>query len=940
MLLVCVLSMLDFSETSAQGLSLSFNLTMTDTLANMIADSKKYDIVSLTLVGVVNEENVVYIKDLIKNGHLKNMDISGATHVCANYQFSEYVQFHPKYHHEDKYGTNWEDALNYLYEKGWRNFDWDGWEYNPSFPYDVYVTDTYKDNWIIRDMMIGFEAYHSGGWNRYVRFSKTVYVPYSVETPNLCFQDYSFSKFVIPNNLKSLGGSDCRFRVKSCDEYVLGDQVNEIGENAFRNSHIGTLTLNSTIESINTNAFENATGNVLADPRILEQPNYIGEGAFRNSKLLESTIGGAALRASIIGMSAFQNASVPISISMPNIEYLGDGAFMGSSINKIEIGDKLNYIGDYTFANCYDLQTFCGGVNIMSIGNGAFSGCKQLKAFTPSNALISIGQEAFANNIALSSFSVPDATTYIYYNAFANSGLRQLQLGNYCDYRHDIILGCNNLENISVSSSNQRLKSEDGVLLSKNGTKLLVYPCAKEGAVYDIDNKVEEVGDSAFYGVNKLSSLTISESVNKIGKDAFANSSIIEVKALPTITPKVTANTSGLNQSLVRLFVHEKDYSTYYIANYWGDFKNIFVLEHVVPPGNIIHVENAGTLPEYIGFGDQYNYNSSLQLAGYLNGDDIRYLREMSGRDVHGNPTSGILTDLDFSQASIVKGGGKYYNTIGTNDNVIGESMFEGCNLTSLAISETVTKIGGNALYGCSLTTFRVPAAIQEVNPNSFFGMNTLEKIIVDSDNSSYQSIDGVLFTKDGKTLLLYPYAKPGKQYSIPTTVTYIGKQAFGGSTLKAVIANEGLTNIGDYAFDNLWSLEDISLPSTLGLIGVCAFLNCSHLMSVSCKAYYPPYLYSNGYNYDNFSDETYENAVLYVPQENDGYYYYNGWERFKKIIESDNWIVTGIQNINSTNKGNVREWYDLHGRLMNNPKHGVNIIRKEDGTTLKVFVK
>ena len=161
---------------------------------------------------------------------------------------------------------------------------------------------------------------------------------------------------------------------------------------------------------------------------------------------------------------------------------------------------------------------------------------------------------------------------------------------------------------------------------------------------------------------------------------------------MPSTTPKVTDNISGLDQSLVRLFVHEKDYSTYYIANYWGDFKNIFVLEKTVSPDNLINVEVAGTLPNYIGFGNQFKYNS-LRLSGKLNGDDIRYLREMAGRDVNGKETAGVLTNLDFSLASIVKGGDCYYKKneyssgkLTTADNEIGDSMFEGCNFTNLAL--------------------------------------------------------------------------------------------------------------------------------------------------------------------------------------------------------------------------------------------------------------
>ena len=275
----------------------------------------------------------------------------------------------------------------------------------------------------------------------------------------------------------------------------------------------------------------------------------------------------------------------------------------------------------------------------------------------------------------------------------------------------------------------------------------------------------------------------------------------------------------------------------------------------------------------------------------------------MAGRDVWGNKTVGMLKDLGFSQASIVKGGSSYYikneyssGKLTTSDNIVGESMFEGCNFTNLAISEFATKVGDKALYGCLLESFKLPAATKELIPNSFFGMTTLNEFIVDSDNPNFASINGVLFTKDGKSLLLYPYAKQGERYSTPETTTSIGAQAFGGSNLKAVVTNEGLKEIGTMAFNNLGSLEGISLPSTLEIIGHRAFWGCNNLLDISCKAYYPPTLKCDYYNYygqpyNNFSDKTYENAVLLVPEKNGGYKSRSGWKLFNNVIESDDWI-------------------------------------------------
>jgi hypothetical protein len=114
--------------------------------------------------------------------------------------------------------------------------------------------------------------------------------------------------------------------------------------------------------------------------------------------------------------------------------------------------------------------------------------------------------------------------------------------------------------------------------------------------------------------------------------------------------------------------------------------------------------------------------------------------------------------------------------------------------------------------------------------------------------------------------------------------------------------------------------------------------------MDISCKAYYPPTLEYDPYSYfrqpyNNFSDKTYENAVLLVPQKNGGYKSRSGWKLFNNVIESDDWI-TKIQTINGTDNTEIVRRYDLNGRLMTNSYHGVNIIKMSDGTVKKVVVK
>ena len=851
-----------------------------------------------------------------------------------------------------KYNQGWynldtgEEVYSYLKRNGFDRLPgcchYGHYGANSSYGIRITITKQYTEN----NLSVTLKADYSCDYGDGISGSEIITNTYSLELPLITFQNNSFSKFVLPSNITSIGGIDCRFRVKECDEYVLGSQLNTIGENAFMGSHIGLLTFNSTINEIKGGAFENATGDNFTNPQFVERANYIGEGAFRNSNLFGNVEGELTLQANKIDQCAFQNAVMPKTVSLLNVEEMGESVFSNTSIEKIVIGDKLKDISNGTFANCSDLHTFNGGSQICSIGDMAFWGCKKLITFNLSTKLISIGKEAFCNT-ALVKFTVPNTTKTIGYKAFANSTLKELNLGMFANYRQDIIYGCDSLEMFSVSDNNDNLKTESGVLFSKNGSKIISYPCAKKDAIYELGNSVTQISDSAFYAVKKLRSLVIPESVEKIGKNAFANSGICEIKLLPSTTPKVTDNISGLDQSLARLFVHEKDYSTYYIANYWGDFKNIYVLEKAVAADNIINVEKAGTLPEYIGFGNLFQYNT-LRISGYLNSDDVRYLREMAGRNIHGEETNGVLSDLDISKASIVAGGGVYYRmsdiTSGykTSDNIIGEKMFKGCHLTNFAISETATKMEKDALTGCMLTTFNVPASLQEIDLSSFFEMNTLEEITVDNNNNNYQVIDNVLFSKNGNNLLLYPYAKKGNIYVVPENVTCINERAFGGSNLQEVYTNEGLTKIDHWAFENLYSLEKITLPSTLREIGVRAFWGCNKLMMISCKATYPPTLRYNSYSYsgqpyNNFSDNTYEKATLFVPKNSSSYKSQAGWKLFKNIIEVDNWS-NGIKTINNSNE--VIKRYDINGRDVKSSYRGISIIKMSDGTTKKVIMK
>ena len=143
-----------------------------------------------------------------------------------------------------------------------------------------------------------------------------------------------------------------------------------------------------------------------------------------------------------------------------------------------------------------------------------------------------------------------------------------------------------------------------------------------------------------------------------------------------------------------------------------------------------VTLDKAGDLSKKIKPAEKFTI-TSLIVSGSINSDDVRFLREMAGRDMDGNETDGKLSSLDLSDAKIVMGGGNYikvkiglsfrsYN-IKEND-VVDLYMFYNCrSLTSLKLPKTVKKIELYAMQYCkSLQKCTLPESLSEINDKAF----------------------------------------------------------------------------------------------------------------------------------------------------------------------------------------------------------------------------
>ncbi|MBR1676301.1 MAG: leucine-rich repeat domain-containing protein, partial [Clostridia bacterium] len=120
------------------------------------------------------------------------------------------------------------------------------------------------------------------------------------------------------------------------------------------------------------------------------------------------------------------------------------------------------------------------------------------------------------------------------------------------------------------------------------------------------------------------------------------------------------------------------------------------------------------------------------------------------------------------------------------------------------------------------------------IGGSAFLGCSRLTSVTVDENNQNYKSIDGNLYSKDGKTLMQYVIGKTATSFSIPDCVTSIGDDAFYKcSSLTIIEIPSSVTSIGDDAFYKCSSLTSIEIPSSVTSIGYRAFSDCNSLYYV-----------------------------------------------------------------------------------------------------------
>ena len=186
-------------------------------------------------------------------------------------------------------------------------------------------------------------------------------------------------------------------------------------------SDILTFTASSDGNSYSVKGTSTASGEVIIPSRYEGKPvTSIEDFAFQNGNITSVIISNTVTS---IGYRAFAGCNRLTSMVIPNsVVSIGVFAFYGcSGLTSITIPDSVTSIGGYAFYYCSGLTSITIPNNVTSIGDYAFYGCSGLTSITIGNSVTSIGGSAFFNCIKLTKIFIPASVTNISASSYSDS---------------------------------------------------------------------------------------------------------------------------------------------------------------------------------------------------------------------------------------------------------------------------------------------------------------------------------------------------------------------------------------------------------------------------------------------------------------------------------------------------------------------------------------
>lgn len=162
----------------------------------------------------------------------------------------------------------------------------------------------------------------------------------------------------------------------------------------------------------------------------------------------------------------------------------------------------------------------------------------------------------------------------------------------------------------------------------------------------------------------------------------------------------------------------------------------------------------------------------------------------------------------------------------------IEDNAFKGCaKLEKAVIGESVEKIGSNAFVSCkSLKEVNIPASVKTVGSMPFGGCTALKDISIE-DGADFVLDNGVLYNTDKTTAYFALDCVDFSQYKFPASVKdFQSFFFFGNESIKSFAFPEGMKNVPESMFVMCSNLKEVTIPDSVTRICNSAFLGCTSL--------------------------------------------------------------------------------------------------------------
>lgn len=675
--------------------------------------------------------------------------------------------------------------------------------------------------------------------------------------------------------------ADVNGEITGLDDYsvvrnvVIGENVTSIANDAFvKMTNISSVSGGENLVSIGSSAFEGTA---------FEKNAYVGGALYFNNILVDVNPSTKELLiaegTTAISQDAFKDANDLEDVWIPSsVKGLGEKVFHSYSSSNLHIycqadskpsdwDENWNGYGDVVHWGVKQIGTSGSYdyfiTNSGTLGLAKYYG-KSSEIVIPSSlngiAVSILGEDLFTvrdSEAEIVSITIPASVIRIdgkltpYYNdgyivycaaETAPSGWADNWTGEDSKIYWDV------KSIVSNSEYKYYIKNSDAtvVILSYKGT-------ATDLTIDKINNAdVTAIEDMAFIGNNTLLTVTISDSVKKIGDKAFKNcydmTSVTIGSSVASIGDEAFLGCNSLANVIVPSAVKTMGSDVFKETGQCI----VFCSANTVP---------SGWASDWIEEGRRYYMN----VAGLASNDSYDYALTNSGKayllKFKKTAISSVLNKVDDYPIER-----------------IGQGVFRNqTSMTSVSFGESVRVIEKDAFAGCAaLTALNIPSGVREIGEDAFKGTTALTTITVNENNAYFKCVNNVLYDYEGTRAILCAAKQTADIIVIPYGVETIESFAFyGNENLETVIIPSSVDTIKTYAFGDT-SIKYLYIPSSVDTIEENAF-GSSYNAVLYCNADEKKEGWSNDWNRNNNTVEwgvkalgLTDDDILYV-QDKDG---------------------------------------------------------------------